>query len=53
MHKKLFKEHFGDKYIDKKKEKGTDIKYNILPDEKGNYKVKIYHPDSNDDREIP
>ncbi|CAI2167939.1 4671_t:CDS:2 [Funneliformis geosporum] len=44
MHKKLLKEKFNDK-IDKDSKldaKGLDMKYIILPDGNGNYKVKIY-----------
>jgi hypothetical protein len=55
MHKKLLEEHFKE-YLgsdDKKNVEGAeDMKYSILSDQKGNYKVRIYHNDSSDDREF-
>jgi hypothetical protein len=53
MHRKLLEEHFKEKIESDKYEMGNaDMKYSILPDGKNNYKVRIYHNDSSDDRQF-
>ena len=53
MHKKLLKEKLNDEINSRKNIGTTDMKYMILEDETGNYKVKIYHGDTSVDKEFP
>jgi hypothetical protein len=50
----LLKQEFGDKIgIDEKQEiKGTNMRYIILEDGRGNYKANIYLNNSNDDKQF-
>ncbi|CAG8456436.1 1440_t:CDS:2 [Paraglomus occultum] len=55
MHKKLLEEKFPDKIRgnNKHEAEGVDMKYTILGNGQGGYKVKIYHGDTGDDWEFP
>ena len=54
-HKKLLEEEFKDEVGNnsKKEAEGIDMKYTILKDGRGGYKVKIYKDDTSDDWEFP
>ncbi|CAJ0842010.1 10712_t:CDS:10 [Entrophospora sp. SA101] len=55
IHKNLFEKEFSSDEIDKKKDVagGTNMKYIILRDGRGRYKVNIYKDDENDVSEFP
>lgn len=55
IHKHLFEKEFSDEVGSERKEAAgvTDIKYVILRDGKGGYKVNIYQGDKDDVREFP
>ena len=55
MHKKLLEGKFADKIKgnNKHEAEGVDMKYTILEDGNGGYKVKIYHSDTGHDWEFP
>jgi hypothetical protein len=54
MHKDLFEKEFGDKIDIEKQEvaTNTDMKYIILKNGRGGYKVHVYKGDENDPREF-